>query len=85
MRRSHFPPSYVGQVVFRKTLGPLETCQIRAQMAASQPGVYGLGGWTVQCEVAASDKGEWKAGDAYTILAPEMEDEDVVVVHQAQD
>lgn len=84
MLSSHFPPSYSGQTVFRKTLGPLETSQIRARMVVSQPGVYGLGGWAVQCEVAASDKGEWRAGQVYTILASEMENEDVVVVRRAE-
>ncbi|KAG8747243.1 hypothetical protein FRC10_001859 [Ceratobasidium sp. 414] len=64
-----------------KTLRPLETCQIQARMLVSQPGVYGLGGWVVRCEVAASNKGEWKVGQVYEILAPEME-EDVIVVHR---
>jgi hypothetical protein len=84
LSRSHLPASYTGQTFFRKTLRPLEICQIRARMAAPQPGVYGLGGWTVRCEIAASDRGEWQVGQVYDILAPEMEEEDVIVVHQAQ-
>ncbi|KAG9097649.1 hypothetical protein FS749_005806 [Ceratobasidium sp. UAMH 11750] len=79
---SHPPASYTGQTLFRKTLRPLETCRIQARMLVSQPGVYGLGGWLVRCEVAASNKGEWRVGEVYEILAPEME-EDVVVVRQA--
>lgn len=78
---SHLPASYTGQTIFRKTLRPLETCRIRARMLASQPGAYSLGGWVVRCEVAASDKGEWRVGQVYEIL-PATEDEDVVLVSQ---
>jgi hypothetical protein len=83
MLRSHLPATYIGQTVFRRTLSPLETCQIGAQIVVSQPGVYGLGGWIVRCEVATSNKGEWKVGEVYVITASELEDEDVVVVRNA--
>lgn len=82
---SRFPASYTGQTVFRRTLPPLETCQIGARVVVSRPGVYGLGGWNVRCEVAASDDVEekWRASEVYVIEAPEPEEQDVVVVRHA--
>ncbi|KAJ1311731.1 hypothetical protein OPQ81_010201 [Rhizoctonia solani] len=80
---SHFPAVYVGQTVFRRTLAPLQTCQITAHMVVSRPGAYGLGGWSVQHEVAASDSGnEWKVGWVYITTTPSPEEEGVIVVHQ---
>lgn len=63
-------------------LPPLETCQISARMVVSLPGVYGLGGWSVRCEVAASEsvKESWRASEVYVVAAPEPEEQDVVVV-----
>lgn len=52
-------------------------------MIVSQPGVYGLGGWGVHCEIAASNTGEWRMGEVYALSALELEDEDVVVIRAA--
>ncbi|KAF8707788.1 ER-Golgi trafficking TRAPP I complex 85 kDa subunit, partial [Rhizoctonia solani] len=79
---SHLAAVYAGQTVFRRVLAPLQTCQIIAHIVVSRPGVYGIGGWNVQYEVAASDTGEWRAGEAYITATPAPEEETIIVVRQ---
>jgi len=48
-----FPAPYTGKLTFRATVLPCEFAMFKPKVLISQPGLFGIGGWSVQTEVLA--------------------------------
>jgi hypothetical protein len=59
--------------MFRGTLAPHATAEVRAKLWVGRPGAVALGGWTAESEVGeegAADGNAWRAAFRYRQRAP---------------